>query len=97
MGAALTLSNQFRFSLLPAGGEPVKITAIGAEAAQVTTDASNLVYQAFVKVYQQLNLTPPPVSIEIQLGVPLARGLGSSATAIVGGLVGANAFWQGRR
>jgi homoserine kinase len=30
------------------------------------------------------------VQIEIELGVPLARGLGSSATAIVGGLVGAN-------
>jgi homoserine kinase len=30
------------------------------------------------------------VQIEIHLGVPLARGLGSSATAIVGGLVGAN-------
>jgi homoserine kinase len=28
--------------------------------------------------------------MEIQLGVPLARGLGSSATAIVGGLMGAN-------
>jgi homoserine kinase len=30
------------------------------------------------------------VKIEIKLGVPLARGLGSSATAIVGGLVAAN-------
>lgn len=90
LGAALTLSNQFRFSLLPPDAESVNITAIGAEAAHVTTDADNLVYQAFVKVYQQLKQVPPPVKIEIQLGVPLARGLGSSATAIVGGLVGAN-------
>jgi homoserine kinase len=30
------------------------------------------------------------VKLEIMLDVPLARGLGSSATAIVGGLVGAN-------
>lgn len=90
LGAALTLSNQFRFSLLPPGSQEVSITAIGAEAARVTTDASNLVYQAFVQLYQRLNQTPPPVHIEIQLGVPLARGLGSSATAIAGGLVGAN-------
>lgn len=89
LGAALTLSNQFHFSLLPSG-EDLSITAIGAEAALVTTGADNLAYQAFVKVYQELKLAPPPVRIELQLGVPLARGLGSSATAIVGGLVGAN-------
>ncbi len=92
LGAALTLSNRFRFSLLPPGGETVSITAMGAEAEQVTTDASNLAYQAFVKVYQHLKQVPPPIKLELQLGVPLARGLGSSATAIVGGLVGANAL-----
>lgn len=92
MGAALTLSNQFKFSLLPLGEESLKITAIGAEAERVTTDRSNLVYQAFVKVYEHLKQVPPAVQLEIRLGVPLARGLGSSATAIVGGLVGANAL-----
>lgn len=91
LGAALTLSNQFRFSLLPPGAK-LSITAIGAEAERVTTNSSNLVYQAFVKVYEHLKQVPPPIAIEIQLGVPLARGLGSSATAIVGGLVGANAL-----
>ncbi len=91
LGAALTLANQFRFSLLPPGAKP-SITAIGAEAERVTTNSSNLVYQAFVKVYEHLKQVPPPIAMEIQLGVPLARGLGSSATAIVGGLVGANAL-----
>ena len=91
LGAALTLSNQFRFSLLPPGAK-LSITAIGAEAERVTTNSSNLVYQAFAKVYEHLKQVPPPIAIEIQLGVPLARGLGSSATAIVGGLVGANAL-----
>ncbi|MBW4469960.1 MAG: homoserine kinase [Stenomitos rutilans HA7619-LM2] len=89
LGAALTLSNQFCFSL-PPGDETVVITAIGAEAHLVTTDESNLAYQAFIRVYHHLKQAPPPVKIEIQLGVPLSRGLGSSATAIVGGLVGAN-------
>ena len=56
----------------------------------MNTDESNLLYQAFMKLYQHLNVTPPPVKIEIGLGVPLARGLGSSATAIIGGLLGAN-------
>ncbi|UBF29500.1 homoserine kinase [Kovacikia minuta CCNUW1] len=92
LGAALSLGNQFKFSPLPSGSENLRIRVSGLEAKRVKTDASNLVYQAFLKLYDRLNQIPPAVQIEIQLGVPLARGLGSSATAIVGGLVGANAL-----
>lgn len=86
IGAALTLYNQFSFT--PATELSFSVT--GAEAERVKTDESNLAYQAFVKLYEHIEQIPPPVHIEIELGVPLARGLGSSATAIVGGLVGAN-------
>ena len=68
------------------------IEATGSEAERVATDKTNLAYQAFLKLYQQIGKTPPAVHLEIVLQVPLARGLGSSATAIVGGLVGANAL-----
>ncbi len=88
IGAALTLYNKFKFTRLDEGGLIIDVT--GAEAERVQTDESNLLYQAFVKFYQYIGQTPPSVKMEIQLGVPLARGLGSSATAIVGGLVGAN-------
>ncbi|MGH8003041.1 MAG: homoserine kinase [Brasilonema sp.] len=88
IGAALTLYNEFQFTRTEQG--EVKITVTGAEAEKVVTDESNLLYQAFVKFYQHIEETPPPIHIDIHLGVPLARGLGSSATAIVGGLVGAN-------
>ncbi|MCC5614299.1 homoserine kinase [Nostoc sp. CHAB 5836] len=88
IGAALKLYNEFKFTRLEEGGLNIHVT--GTEAAQVQTDESNLLYQAFVKFYQHIEQTPPTVKIEIQLGVPLARGLGSSATAIVGGLVAAN-------
>ncbi|MBD2432829.1 MULTISPECIES: homoserine kinase [Fischerella] len=93
IGAALTLYNEFKFTHVdesPLSSSGVIINVTGAEAERVQTDESNLLYQAFVKLYQHLGQTPPPVEIEIKLGVPLARGLGSSATAIVGGLVGAN-------
>ncbi|AFY45994.1 homoserine kinase [Nostoc sp. PCC 7524] len=88
IGAALTIYNQFQFTRLDEGELIIHVT--GAEAERVQTDESNLIYQAFVKLYQYIDQTPPPVKIEIELGVPLARGLGSSATAIVGGLVAAN-------
>lgn len=90
IGAALTLYNQFKFSCLDIDSKPLEIKVRGAEAYKVRTDERNLLYQAFVKLYQHLEQVPPSVQIEIELGVPLARGLGSSATAIVGGLVGAN-------
>ena len=91
IGAALSLYNRFQFSRLePSATEKLKITVTGQEAAKVNIDDSNLAYQAFIKLYAYLNQSPPPVAIHIDMQVPLARGLGSSATAIVGGLVGAN-------
>ena len=95
IGAALTLYNEFKFTRLDPPQPPLakgglRISVTGMEADRVNTDESNLAYQSFLKLYQQIDQTPPPVEIEINLGVPLARGLGSSATAIVGGLVGAN-------
>lgn len=95
LGAALTVYNQFQFAHLLTGLEVgadqrVQIIVEGLEADRVKTDESNLAYQAFAKLYEHLGQSVPPVQINIQLGVPLARGLGSSATAIVGGLVGAN-------
>ena len=91
IGAALTLYNELKFTLEEVDREKkLIINVTGTEAARVTTDESNLVYQAFVKFFQHIEQTPPPIKIEIKLGVPLARGLGSSATAIVGGLIGAN-------
>jgi homoserine kinase len=87
IGAALQLYNEFKFTL---SDSDLCIKVHGKEAEKVQTDTSNLIYQAFVKLYERINKTPPGVEIEINLGVPLARGLGSSATAIVGGLVGGN-------
>ncbi|MGL5872557.1 MAG: homoserine kinase [Xenococcaceae cyanobacterium] len=95
IGAALTVYNQFTFT--PSDSEAgldsrnrLQIKVTGEEADRVSTDESNLLYQSFLRFYQHIQKTPPNVAIEIKLGVPLARGLGSSATAIVGGLLAAN-------
>jgi homoserine kinase len=90
LGAALTLYNRFQFTPLEAEAGTVTIQVTGLEAERVATDATNLAYQAFVYFYQQQQRPVPAVAIAIDLAVPLARGLGSSSTAIVGGLVGAN-------
>jgi homoserine kinase len=91
IGLALAMYNQFTFTrLTDSTAPPVTIKVSGTEAERVETNENNLVYQSFAKFYDRLGQIPPPVAIEIKLGIPLARGLGSSATAIAGGLVGAN-------
>jgi homoserine kinase len=90
IGAALSLYNQFTWTKIET--ETLTIAVQGLEAARVNTDANNLAYRAFLKLYDRIDSTPPVIQLEIKLGVPLARGLGSSATAIVGGLLGANAL-----
>ncbi len=96
LGAALTLYNQFQFTALSPVGEEVpsilKIEVEGPESARVQRDDRNLVYKAFCTFFRQRHQPVPAVQIKISLGVPLSRGLGSSATAIVGGLLGANAL-----
>ena len=89
VGAALSMYNEFRFAIVE-GKTDLTITVTGDEADKVSRDRSNLVYQSFLQVYEKINRTPPGIKIDIKLGVPFARGLGSSATAIVGGLIGAN-------
>ncbi|MBW4483898.1 MAG: homoserine kinase [Tildeniella torsiva UHER 1998/13D] len=94
LGAALTLYNHFRFTALDGAAGTVAIAVSGLEADRVVMDSSNLVYKAFTYFYEQQGLAVPAVEIAIDLAVPLARGLGSSSTAIVGGLLGANALCE---
>lgn len=55
---------------------------------------NNLVWQAAQKVFERLGWRPYGFLIREEIGVPVARGLGSSAAAIIGGLVGANALYE---
>lgn len=91
LGAALTLYNQFTFSELPVdSSHELEITVKGINADRVSRNADNMVVKAMETFYSKLNRPIPKLKIDIEMDVPLARGLGSSATAIVGGLVGAN-------
>lgn len=101
LGAALTRYNQFQFTALSPVDEAqpsilkssmLKIDVEGLEADRVQRDDRNLAYKAFCYFFRKRHQPIPAVHITLKLGVPLARGLGSSATAIIGGLVGANAL-----
>ena len=91
IGAALSMANKFTFTEVNTDSK-LKINVTGDEAYKVSTKKNNLIYQAFLRLYQQIGKMPPNLELDIKLEVPLSRGLGSSATAIVGGLLGANAL-----
>lgn len=92
LGLALRLHNRISVTLTENDASPVTIQVQGIGADQIDTTATNLAYQSFTQLYAHLHQTPPPIQMSIEVNVPLARGLGSSATAIVGGLLAANAL-----
>jgi homoserine kinase len=94
LGLALDLWNEARFVL---EGEGVAVTVTGEGAGCLPTDESNLVARAALRVYDELGEVPPRgLRIECTVRVPLSSGLGSSSSAIVAGLLGANEL-LGRR
>lgn len=61
---------------------------------RLPTDETNLVYRAFSYIFKSLGEKAPPLSLELDSQIPLSRGLGSSASAIVAGLILGNQ-WAG--
>lgn len=87
LGMALKLYNIVE---LDETGRGLYIDVEGDGADKIPRDASNVVYLAAARVFKQVNYEPAGLKIRIINNIPLARGLGSSAAAIVGGLVAAN-------
>jgi homoserine kinase len=86
LGLAYTLYNEFRVRRTEG---PIRIHVEGAGAG-VPTDESNLFYRAFATLCRESGRTAPPLDIRMRIRIPSGRGLGSSATAVVGGLLAAN-------
>ncbi|MWC28767.1 homoserine kinase [Paenibacillus sp. MMS18-CY102] len=68
------------------------ITLYGDQMNGVPTDKSNLIYKVAQMVFNEAGVSVPELSISMYSDIPLTRGLGSSASAIVGALVAANAL-----
>ncbi|MDF2651935.1 MAG: homoserine kinase [Paenibacillus sp.] len=68
------------------------IHLIGDQMYGIPTDKSNLIYKVAQMVFEQADVSHPELDITMYSDIPLTRGLGSSASAIVGALAGANAL-----
>jgi len=88
LGLALTLWNETAFE--PAEGFSLWIEGEGAES--LAANPENLIVRAARRVYKTAGRQMPPLGIRCTNRIPLGAGLGSSAAAILTGLLGANAL-----
>lgn len=65
------------------------VTVGGEGAEDVARDESNLVVRAFRAACERIGFAPAGLALHCANVIPHARGLGSSAAAIVGGIAGA--------
>ncbi len=87
LGLALNISNKFIYKENP----HFKINLIDQNGDFIHIPREeNLIYTVFRTVFEMNNQDLPAVEISAEVNIPFARGMGSSATAILGGLIGAN-------
>ncbi|KIL41031.1 serine kinase [Gordoniibacillus kamchatkensis] len=72
------------------------VRGYGEQTNGLPADKSNLVYQVAQLVFEAAGEPERELDIAMYSDIPLTRGLGSSASAIVGALAGANALIGGK-
>ena len=85
LGMALDIWNTVEIEV---GGSGIEITGQGSN--DLPKNHSNLVYQRFSQIYNILGKSPPSALLRCHNEIPLDRGMGSSAAAVVAGLLLAN-------
>jgi homoserine kinase len=86
-GLALDLCNEVAIDTDAQPG----VTWEGEGAGELPTDGSDLVSRALARTAERLGRTLPPMSVHGRNAIPLERGLGSSAAAVVAGVALADA------
>ncbi|HIT43853.1 TPA: homoserine kinase [Candidatus Avacholeplasma faecigallinarum] len=89
LGLALNLNNTFSFE------KSNEFSFWGFEDKYCFKE-TNLVYQAYVKVFEYTNTKPIAVKIGFSGEIPVSRGLGSSSSLIVAGVFAANYMLNNR-
>jgi homoserine kinase len=85
-GLALTRHDVLEFGIT-GSGLAVQVSGVGA--GELPTDESHLVVRAFRAACAELGWSPPGLRVVAENAIPQGRGMGSSAAAVVAGVVGA--------
>ena len=100
LGLALDLRNTLTLTtgeFVPAAERETAytVTITGVDAAKVPADRGNLALEAAETVFHLVGRRPRAAALHVHNCIPVGSGLGSSSSAIVGGLVAANALAGG--
>ncbi len=90
LGLALDLFNTLSLSIADADS----LRATGEGAAELANYSTTIAHDAAHRVLRALDCDVAGVHLQMHNAIPLARGLGSSSAAIVGGMLAANAWAQ---
>ncbi len=90
LGLALQLYNRFDVEI--GGSDPLtpQIEVQGALGVGLSTGPDNLFFRSLALLFEQRQIALPALKIRMTINIPPGCGLGSSATAVVGGLMAAN-------
>ena len=97
MGMALPIYNTVTIeeTVLPGTGIEINViaeddTSDELSLEHIPMDENSIIYKAVELLYNSIGQTPSELKITVHTQIPVARGLGSSASVIVGGLIAAN-------
>ena len=94
LGMALPLYNEITVeeTVMPGSGVSIQILNKNNDDGVlfIPTDENNIVYKSIELLYNSIGMSPSELKITIDTNIPLTRGLGSSASVIIGGIMAAN-------
>lgn len=94
LGLALPIYNEITVEETVMPGSGIEINVIEdtekCDILSIPMDENNIVYKAIELLYNFVGQTASDMKITIKTNIPVTRGLGSSASVIVGGLMAAN-------
>ncbi len=85
-GLALSRHDVLEFAVQPSG---LAVEVSGVGAGELPADESHLVVRAFRTACAELGWSPPGLRVVAENAIPQGRGMGSSAAAVVAGVLGA--------
>jgi homoserine kinase len=91
LAMALTLTIDAQASP-DADGPPLTIEATGRNADRVSRTGNNLIFETYREVLSRAGQTAVPLQLRVHNEIPLGMGCGSSAAALLGGVLLANHF-----
>jgi homoserine kinase len=91
LGLALARYN----TVLVRPAERTQVVVRGEGEGRLASDGRNMIYRTITSAFGDRGAMPPPLLLECDNTIPVARGLGSSSSAVAAGLVIARALLEG--